>query len=260
MNGAIYPPLPGATQVELMKLRQRVRNEPPAGQAKAAKDLWKQQNRKSGPVFRVVRKHLLKRSRCSRGACAWCDHDSASQIDHVAPKHHFPQQAFRWANLVPCCGRCNQTKGDQCAVIVKGKQVKLTRKHGVPKQFDKLAYLHPRMDRMEDHFALDLTTGLWIAIRDSQEDTERAELTLSILGLNEIQFLCDARKAAWNSLRDALELAALAHGAGDQATLDEKRRHIASLPQTIWAQMKKHRQQYSRINMLFERLPVALTW
>jgi uncharacterized protein (TIGR02646 family) len=260
VNGAVYPPLPGATQVALMKLRQTIRKTPPADQAKAAKELWKQQNRKSSPVFRVVRKRLLQRSRCSRGACAWCDHDSASQLDHVAPKNHFPEQAFRWANLVPCCGRCNQTKGDQCAVIVSGKQVKLTRKQGVPKQFDKLAYLHPRQDRMEDHFALDLRTGWWMAIQKPHEDTERAELTLRILGLNEVQLLCDARKAAWTSLRNALELAALAHEAGDNATIDENRSQIAALPQTVWAQMKKHRQQYPRIKLLFERLPVALNW
>ncbi len=260
MNGAIYPPLPAATQVALLKLRQRVRNGPPAGQAKAAKHLWTQQNRKSSRDFRVVRKRLLQRSRCSRGVCAWCDHDSASQIDHVAPKHHFPEQAFRWANLVPCCGRCNQTKGDQCAVIVKGKRVKLTRAGAVPKQFDKLAYLHPRMDRMEDYFELHAATGYWTPAGRSRQATKRAELTLRILGLNEVQFLCDARKAAWNSLRNALELAALAHEASDQATVDENRLQIAALPQTVWAQMKKHRQQYPRINLLFERLPVALTW
>jgi uncharacterized protein (TIGR02646 family) len=260
VNGAIYPPLPGAAQVGLLTLRQRIRAQPPADQATAAKALWKQQNKKTNAAFVVIRQRLLRPSRGRRGVCAWCDHDSASQIDHVAPKHHFPELTFRWANLVPCCGRCNQTKGDKCAVIINGRRVRLTRAAGVQGPIDKLAYLHPRVDRMEDYFELDLPTGWWVAAGRSRQATKRAEQTLRTLGLNNVQFLCDARKAAWTNLRNALELAALAFEAGDQATVDEKRVQIAALPQTVWAQMKKRREQYPSIDQLFGRLPAALTW
>ena len=159
MNGAYYGALPTSAVVELLKIRAAMRAAPGhEQQQKSAAALWKRRNKQADVAFKTIRKRLQQPQKGRRGVCAWCDHDSASTIDHIAPKRHFPHLAFTWSNLVPCCGRCNPEKGDRAAVIVGSRKVDLTRKTPHPLPYGKLAILNPRRERMEDFFELDLHT------------------------------------------------------------------------------------------------------
>src|SRR5580658_2829235 len=49
------------------------------------------------------------------GKCAFCesllDVGSYLEIEHHVAKTVSPEQAFKWSNLFPICGRCNSAKG-----------------------------------------------------------------------------------------------------------------------------------------------------
>ncbi len=55
-----------------------------------------------------------------RGRCGYCGEDLISspfryysgQTDHLLPKAKYPELAWDVHNAVPCCGPCNQLKGD----------------------------------------------------------------------------------------------------------------------------------------------------
>jgi hypothetical protein len=44
--------------------------------------------------------------------CPYCTLDSGWQLDHYLPKVVFPEFALFAPNLLPICGRCNQSKGN----------------------------------------------------------------------------------------------------------------------------------------------------
>ena len=58
-----------------------------------------------------------------RRICAYCERyclpvtqtgnsPDEETIDHFRPRSRFPEQRFDWLNLIYCCRRCNQVKGD----------------------------------------------------------------------------------------------------------------------------------------------------
>jgi len=58
-------------------------------------------------------KHALEES--SLGKCAFCEGKPAEsgniEVEHFAPKSIHYQYTFEWSNLLPCCRRCNGSKG-----------------------------------------------------------------------------------------------------------------------------------------------------
>lgn len=261
MNGAYYGALPASALVELLKIRAQSRAATGHEQQRqTATALWKRRNRRSDAAFKSIRERLLRPKKGRRGVCAWCDHDSASTIDHIAPKRHFPHLAFTWSNLVPCCGRCNPAKGDRAAVIVGSRKVDRTRKTPHPLPFGKLAIINPRRAQMEDFFELDLHTGEWLPAGSTRQADKRARYTLQVLKLNEVQLLKDARISAWKAIKNSLTLAAQAQSSGHQTEVLAHRAEVRAQPRTIWAQLKLQRGRYPAIARLFEALPQALHW
>lgn len=61
----------------------------------------------SGRAVPVSRRGVLRRD---NHRCAYCGH-SASTIDHVLPRSRGGKDS--WENLVACCLRCNNEKGDR---------------------------------------------------------------------------------------------------------------------------------------------------
>jgi uncharacterized protein (TIGR02646 family) len=47
--------------------------------------------------------------------CAYCSiwPLRPMEVDHFRPKRNYPQLAYEWLNLYPCCGLCNQNKSDK---------------------------------------------------------------------------------------------------------------------------------------------------
>ncbi len=59
-------------------------------------------------VNHILQKPLLD---MTKEHCAYCDtffESSPVTIDHFQPKSKFPELAFTWSNLFPCCGLCQQ--------------------------------------------------------------------------------------------------------------------------------------------------------
>lgn len=49
----------------------------------------------------------------TRKHCAFCDGpfvESRKTIEHFKPKSRFPELAFTWGNLFPCCDKCQSSK------------------------------------------------------------------------------------------------------------------------------------------------------
>jgi hypothetical protein len=48
-----------------------------------------------------------------RDLCPYCTLDSGAELDHYLPKAIFPEFSLFAQNLLPICGRCNQSKGNR---------------------------------------------------------------------------------------------------------------------------------------------------
>lgn len=103
--------------------------------------------------------------------CAFCDDglltSSPNTVEHFRPKHAkaFPELAFVWHNLFPCCCQCQQHKREQ---------------------FDE-RLLNPDAEGYEFHryFLADYRSGaINPSPRASAEDQERARITCELYGLN----------------------------------------------------------------------------
>lgn len=47
------------------------------------------------------------------GVCPYCGIDTPFTLDHYVPKTSFPEFALYPDNLIPCCGACNQRRGNR---------------------------------------------------------------------------------------------------------------------------------------------------
>lgn len=55
-------------------------------------------------------------AKSSHDKCAFCEckpgESGNIEVEHFAPKSHYPALTFEWDNLLPVCRRCNQAKSD----------------------------------------------------------------------------------------------------------------------------------------------------
>jgi len=103
--------------------------------------------------------------------CAFCDGltgaESRQTIEHFKPKerHAFPELAFHWANLYPCCDRCQSQKGSRYDPALINP--------------DDLEY------HFDDYFVANYLTGeIEVSPLASAENCHRAHVTLELYGLN----------------------------------------------------------------------------
>lgn len=55
------------------------------------------------------------------GKCPFCWFGQVSTLDHFLPKSRYPAYSIHVANLVPCCGDCNDGKGFK--ILTKDRQI-----------------------------------------------------------------------------------------------------------------------------------------
>lgn len=120
----------------------------------------------SDPCYQAIRATLLT---MSAHHCAFCDgllgRTSRETVEHFRPKATFPQHAYDWGNLYPCCDVCQSTKRELFDAALL--------------QPDELGY------RFEDFFLLDHRTGRLQPRPDASEaDRHRADRTLQLYGLD----------------------------------------------------------------------------
>jgi uncharacterized protein (TIGR02646 family) len=109
--------------------------------------------------------------------CSYCDnlmgYSSRDTIDHFLPKKHFPCLAYVWSNLYLCCDGC-QRKG-----------VRFNKRALRP---DEPGYSFSRYFRYR-------SDGQICVIAADETDRERAEITLKVLDLNDLELVRDRNKA-----------------------------------------------------------------
>jgi uncharacterized protein (TIGR02646 family) len=120
----------------------------------------------SDPCYQAVRATLLT---MSTHHCAFCDgllgQTSRETVEHFRPKATFPELAYDWHNLFPCCDCCQSAKREE---------------------FDE-ALLQPDGPgyRFEEFFLLRYETGALEARPDASEmNRQRANVTIGLYALN----------------------------------------------------------------------------
>lgn len=118
--------------------------------------------------YHIIRDCLLS---MTQRHCAFCDGplgaESRETVEHFRPKSQFPELAFAWDNLFPCCDVCQANKGE-----------KFDEKLLKP---DDAAYSFNR------YFIVNYKTGaIDVSPLAGAADAARAQLTIDMYGLNKV--------------------------------------------------------------------------
>jgi hypothetical protein len=199
----------------------------------------------------------------------YCEDSVADEVEHFRPKDLYPEFVFAWENYLYACGRCNGSKSNQFALFssLTGAVVEVTRSRGAPlvepEPGDPLL-IDPRHEDPLRFLRLDLRdTFLFQAMHpQGTREYERAQYTLKVLHLNEPEYMRDARENAYEAYCGILHRYILEKKANrDHSRLERK---IAAIRRTahptVWAEMKRQREQNSDLRALFRAAPEALDW
>jgi hypothetical protein len=241
-----------------------------AERVQAADAAWS--SRRNNKPIQTVREMLL--SMCTGlGRCMYCEDSRAHDIEHAWPKALYPGLVFAWANFLYACSGCNRSKGAKFKVwLPDGRIVDVARKSrtAVPTQLavdDPLLIgapllIDPRSEDPLDFLRLDLETGVFDEIHRTGRRFDRANITIDLLGLNEREYLVEARRhgyqAADSLLADYVRLKR--DGAGPAVTEPKRKTILGHAHRTVWEEMKRQRERLPKLRALFEAAPEALTW
>lgn len=234
-----------------------------------AKRLFSLRNKKNNLTFWAVRDTL---DRMCGGArrCMYCEDSVADEVEHFKPKDFYPELVFAWANYLYACGPCNGGKSNKFPIVsaLSGQMIHLSRARGepiLPPEAGNAALLDLRAENPLEYLRLDLQDTFYFEPMSSDEtslDHRRARIAIEILGLNARDYLCRARAEAFDSYRARLDQYVLWRDAGvGQATLDRLKKSLRRMGHpTVWAEMRRQRDQLPALKSLFEQAPEALGW
>ena len=194
--------LTDSTEQRLNELQAEVNTEVSfAAKVSKAKSKWNGKNSSNAgeKAFNEVY-DTLKTMCVSDGACNYCENDEGGDIEHIAPKSFFPEQAFVWDNYLLACKTCNTGyKLDKCWVLDSAGKKHET-KRGVKPNHVTHAFINPRVENPNQYMLLNLesfTYDLSPLVEDADlVSKNKVECTLAILKLNERELLIQARKNA----------------------------------------------------------------
>jgi hypothetical protein len=166
-------------------------------------------------AFEGIKDKLVKMC-VSVEICNYCENNEATDIEHLYPKSHFPERAFKWENYILACKICNTTyKNDDFAVFNPKKS---TNRHDLIGAVQGTPTVEPPTDdgllidiRNEnplDYLWLDLKTFLFVEIPldINTREYHKANYTLWLLKLNERDALSKAREQAAKHYSSCLEM------------------------------------------------------
>lgn len=254
--------LPDIHQVKLVEYQNDVDEKCSYPErVKAAKTLFKSRNRKENRTFVAVRNELADLCSGSR-RCMYCEDSVADEVEHFRPKDLYPEVVFAWMNYLYACGPCNRGKNNKFVVIDgTGAFVDVTRPYEaavVPPISGDAALIDPRRENPLELLMLDLRdTFEFTPIADAgTRDYERASYTIEVLGLNDRDYLVQARKTAFQNYR------ALLYTYGRER--DPQRRYVGMRAirdnnhPTVWWEMKRQQQRWEELADLFALAPEFL--
>lgn len=261
-------PLPAAAAAQLAAYQAEIDGLATfAERVQSGKRLFKSRNNKANETFQAVKARLTEM--CSGAKrCAYCEDSAADEVEHIYPKHFYPDRVFVWPNYAYACGPCNGPKGSSFAVFTAGpgSKVELERSAdppspppaGIPGLID------PRAEDATRLLALDLRDTFYFVERAAPGslDHERARYTIEILGLNTREYLRLARRAAYRDYCAHLtQYLVVRTGGGDEAELRRLAIEIQTRQHpTVWSEMRRQHADLPILAPLFAAVPEALTW
>jgi uncharacterized protein (TIGR02646 family) len=232
------------------------------------KKLFKSRNNSANLTFKIIKKVLTKMCSGVR-RCVYCEDSLADEVEHIYPKHFYPDRVFSWPNYVYACGPCNGPKESKFAVFTAGADSKVelvrTSDAPLPPPVGISGLLDPRVEDPAQMLALDIRGGtFWFVPRSSKGtlDYERATYTIETLGLNKRDVLPSARRAAYKDyIAHLTQYVVVRTGGGDESELQRLAHEIATRQHpTVWAEMRRQHQQLHLVAPLFAAAPEALSW
>jgi len=281
----------------LNSVQQQINNEADfEHQVIKAKSKWdsKTSTTEAKAAFVDIKEKLI--SMCSGAEiCVYCEHNEASDIEHIYPKRLYPSKCFRWENYVFACGKCNtHFKKEKFSIFnpvnsVTIQDITPQRKVYVRPDNEDTLFINQRLEDPMTFLELDFIEKTFYFFERQGENTreyEKAKYTKDILGLNKRDDLVQHRKAAFYYFKSELarylaiqnshdmnELSNSLDGILDtvDTTLEfqqEKTRILNSIKNrikkhnhpTVWKEMIRQRANLPDTNLLFEQVPEALAW
>ncbi len=235
------------------------------------KALFKARNIKGNETFQRVRTAL--RQMCGGSVrCAYCEHSTPDEVEHIWPKDLYPARVFDWFNYLYACGICNGRKLNHwCVSDASGASREFKRSraerdagnYGPPPDGAPL-FIDPRDEDPLRFLCVDLIDTFWVLPRRglSDRDEERATWTITKLELNLREDLVDARANHYLAYIDRLRqhIAERDHGASH----DELTPRIEGIRRMdhpmVWREMQRSRATLPSVGLLFAQAPEALAW
>lgn len=244
---------------------------PYPARVEAGKELFKARNVASNATFRHVRTTLRA---MSPGAvrCAYCEHSTGDEVEHIWPKDFYPERVFEWHNYLYACGICNGRKlnhwclripGGACVSLSRTKAERESHAYGPPPTGDPF-FIDPRTEDPMRFLRVDLVDTFVVVPRSGLDswERERAEWTIEKLELNDREDLVEARANHYLAYLDRLRLHVADRDGGADCTSIDLR--VAALQRMdhpmVWREMKRSRAHIVALAKLFESAPEALAW
>ncbi len=233
-----------------------------------AKRLFARRNTATNKTFQAVRAALA--TMCSGARrCCYCEDSCADEVEHIKPKDLYPDLVFTWQNYIYACGPCNGPKNNKFRVfhLRTGAVIDISRKVGAPvrkpPRGDPLL-IDPRREDPLQFLELEMEATFFFLPRLglAKRDLARAEYTIELLHLNDRDLLPRARRNAFGSYRARLIEYEKKKRHGTAATvLQNLANDLLQTPHpTVWAEMKRQRNDHLELKQLFQQVPEALNW
>ncbi|MEY4927958.1 MAG: hypothetical protein RI894_2394 [Bacteroidota bacterium] len=138
--------------------------------------------------------------------CNYCEHNEATDIEHIAPKSFFPEFTFVWDNYLLACKTCNTGyKLDKCHVLdPDGNVHEIKRGSGKP-PYPTIAMINPRSENPTDFMLLNTATFIFEIIGTDTIAKNKAAKTIEVLDLNNRDTLKEARKSLHHAFYDSMD-------------------------------------------------------
>lgn len=234
-----------------------------------AKTKFASYNKIGNPNFDAVKTALT--AMCSGSKrCAYCEDAPADEVEHIYPKHLYPDKTFDWCNYLYACGTCNGPKNNKFAVfdVKTGSIIHLDGKNEAT---DGIAlFINPRKENGMDFCKLNLLSFHFeITAPKGSFDYQSADYTFNtVLRLNtQREYLREARANAYGMYKMRLAYYFKNKSIVPKAQLNkmiaqlQKESHI-----TVWKEMQRAYNKGilskldTELNNLFHALPEALNW
>jgi 5-methylcytosine-specific restriction endonuclease McrA len=240
-----------------------------------AKTSFSNKNKIGNAVFDAVKLKLIEMCSGAR-RCVYCEDSVGDEVEHIHPKHIYPEMCFQWDNYVYACGNCNGPKNNKFAVFRKdnGQFYEVNPLKGQaavePPEGDDVM-INPRIENPLDYCMLDLSSTFKFVViaKSDTKDSQKADYTFNeILRLNEREFLRKARKTAYCNYTSRLGYYTSEKQKGaNAAQLNEMIENLKEEAHpTVWKEMQRYhnlgilKKMDSALDNLFLESPEALGW